>query len=423
MLRVRRWALSHRWGKGSCLTRVLCVFASRLWCVVVRWCVVCGVWLRARCACLPFRPQVTAVVGGSGAPAALPPVPLVPGGAVPFPPMLCPPSIGQPFMFVHLPKNAGSTVRDSIMCVVEGRENGSCSRVRTRKALRCVWHACMCWYRVCSRVRECPIPGCCGAVSLCGVSPPPPVPASSAFVAVKERGCGVGVPRSSRLHRQRLACLHCYCGMSRTFYPCRAGATPLVVVAAHFQVRRGHPRRRTACSRTAVVSARRCALLCFPSCVWGERVVCVLIVSHGLLAALPLQLPPPSSLCPHVPVQYMPAREAMVARNGLPPDATVPCLTFIRRPAERLLSLYYYFLQDSKVRCLAAPERGGGVGWECVFRWLGTPVAIWVPSPHTATHARARRAHTLAHTRLHTRTRTHTHAHTHARRHSHAFSP
>jgi hypothetical protein len=53
----------------------------------------------------------------------------------------------------------------------------------------------------------------------------------------------------------------------------------------------------------------------------------------------------------------MHAREALVTRNSLAPDTRVPCLTFIRRPADRLLSLFYYWLRDGGVRRLRVGAR------------------------------------------------------------------
>jgi hypothetical protein len=81
-------------------------------------------------------------------------------------------------------------------------------------------------------------------------------------------------------------------------------------------------------------------------------------------ACVPDKLPCPYGTSPLHTIaghfRYMHAREALVARNGLPPDTHVPCLTYIRKPVERLVSFYYWMLheRESKVRL-------GGVGGSC----------------------------------------------------------
>ncbi len=52
--------------------------------------------------------------------------------------------------------------------------------------------------------------------------------------------------------------------------------------------------------------------------------------------------------------QFMELREMAVARNALPPDTRVPCLTFLRHPVQRAVSLFY-FLWMKKVGRLPCP--------------------------------------------------------------------
>jgi hypothetical protein len=56
--------------------------------------------------------------------------------------------------------------------------------------------------------------------------------------------------------------------------------------------------------------------------------------------------------------RFMNAREALVQLNGLPPNTTVPCLTYIRKPVERLVSFYYWMLHERD-------DKVSGRGWLC----------------------------------------------------------
>jgi hypothetical protein len=71
----------------------------------------------------------------------------------------------------------------------------------------------------------------------------------------------------------------------------------------------------------------------------------------------------------------MVVRDAIVARNRLPRRTRVPCLTFIRHPVERLVSLFYYWMRDAPDAVAATlPEyrRGSRVALQA----LG-PEAAW----------------------------------------------
>ena len=75
--------------------------------------------------------------------------------------------------------------------------------------------------------------------------------------------------------------------------------------------------------------------------------------------------------------RFMNAREALVQLNGLPPNTTVPCLTYIRKPVERLVSFYYWMLheRDDKVGgrgCVVVRVRGG---------WCWGPWVAACPKP------------------------------------------
>ena len=52
--------------------------------------------------------------------------------------------------------------------------------------------------------------------------------------------------------------------------------------------------------------------------------------------------------------RFMNARDALVQRNGLPPDTAIPCLTYIRKPVERLVSFFYWMLHERPEQVIAA---------------------------------------------------------------------
>jgi hypothetical protein len=65
-------------------------------------------------------------------------VPLPAVGEAPFPAMTCPPTAQSPLLFMHVPKNAGSTVREALQCVAEGHSASRCGVGRSRvDPLRC----------------------------------------------------------------------------------------------------------------------------------------------------------------------------------------------------------------------------------------------------------------------------------------------
>ena len=79
----------------------------------------------------PYTPSPLPPTLGAHAPLAnltadVPAVPWPAPGEPPFPPMACPPSAASPLIFVHLPKNAGTTVRAALRCAVEGWTPGAC---------------------------------------------------------------------------------------------------------------------------------------------------------------------------------------------------------------------------------------------------------------------------------------------------------
>jgi hypothetical protein len=70
---------------------------------------------------------------------------------------------------------------------------------------------------------------------------------------------------------------------------------------------------------------------------WGEGAACV---PDAL--PCPLDHRPLHTIAGHYRFQL--ARAALVQRNGLPRNTAVPCLTYIRKPVERLVSFYYWML-------------------------------------------------------------------------------
>jgi hypothetical protein len=148
-----------------------------------------------------------------------PQVPLPAPGEPPFPVMQCPPSVENPFLFVHLPKSAGTTIREALQCVMEGQEGAAC----TRRALgdRCEGGTppprvalCAAW----ARVRDGDDVFMLPPASFC--------PARRTLPCVVFLPCSVRAP-----------CPECICGLRQ--YPCLDSQAPFLVVAGHLQVGRG----------------------------------------------------------------------------------------------------------------------------------------------------------------------------------------